>query len=94
MSNRVYYKTVETKEDAYRLVSQSITDETLKRFKVNAHVTYDDTYHGIFATGKGFNLKIDFQDDSLGIDLSVGFFLNAFKQKIVDVLKSELGKLV
>lgn len=94
MDKKVGYNKASSKEEAYQAVKQAITPATIEKFKVSAELEYLDANHKIVAVGKGFDLKIDFVEDGVGLDLSLSFMLKPFKTKILEGLEKQLNRIV
>lgn len=94
MDKTIQYDKTSNKEEAYEAVKKAITPETIAKFKVSADLNYKDADKKILAKGKGFELKIDFMDDQLSIDLSLSFMLKPFKTKIIEGLEKQLVRIV
>lgn len=94
MDKTIQYTKTNSKDEAYEAVKQAITPETIEKFKVSAQLDYQDANKKILAKGKGFELKIDFMDDSVGMDLSLSFMLKPFRAKILEGLEKQLVRIV
>lgn len=94
MSVKINYSKVDNPQDAYAKVKENITPETMERYKVNASFDYNDSANKIKAKGKGFELNMDFHSDHATINLELSFLLKAFKQKILDSLERQIGKVI
>ncbi|MBJ00672.1 MAG: hypothetical protein CME67_05520 [Halobacteriovoraceae bacterium] len=94
MDKTIQYDKTANKDEAYEAVKKAITPETIAKFKVSADLDYRDGDKKILAKGKGFELKIDFMEDQLGIDLSLSFMLKPFKPKIIEGLEKQLVRIV
>lgn len=94
MDKKIGYQKTKSKEEAYQAVKTAITPETIERFKVSADLDYKDAEKKITAKGKGFDLKIDFMEDGVVMDLSLSFMLKSFKSKIIEGLEKQLVRIV
>lgn len=94
MDKKIPYSKTQNKDEAYGAVKTAITPETIEKFKVSADLDYQDANKKITAKGKGFDLTIDFMEDSLGLDLSLSFMLKPFKSKIIEGLEKQLTRIV
>lgn len=94
MDKKINYQKCASKEEAYSAVKAAITPETIEKFKVSADLEYLDGQNKINAKGKGFDLKIDFLEDSVELDLSLSFMLKPFRGKILEGLEKQLNRIV
>lgn len=91
---KVQYTKVSNKDEAYEAVRSKVNDEMMKKFKVKADITYNDSVKNINAKGKGFELNLNFLEDRVESDLSLSLLLRALKSKINSELEKELTKVV
>ncbi len=94
MDKKINYNKTQNKDEAYGAVKTAITPETIEKFKVSADLDYIDEKKKITAKGEGFDLTIDFMEDSVGLDLSLSFMLKPFKAKILEGLEKQLTRIV
>lgn len=94
MSDEIAYKKNKDAVSAFQSVKKSITPATLARFQVEAKVDYDEQALKIKAQGKGFELKFDFKDHALALDIELSLLLRPLKGKILTMLKRELESVV
>ena len=94
MSLEVNYNKTSTKAEAYEAVKNRINEDMIKKFKVTAKVTHDDSVKNINAKGKGFELKLNFLDDKVVADLSLSLLLKPLRGKINSELEKELNKVI
>ena len=94
MDKKINYQKTASKDEAYEAVKSAVTPETIEKFKVSADLSYIDAQKKITASGKGFDLRIDFMDDGVELDLSLSFMLKPFKSKILEGLEKQLVRIV
>ena len=88
----INYQTIDTPENAYRKISEIITDEYIANLKLSAKVEYDDNQLWIKGTGKGFKLTLQFLDEGCEIDLNLSFILRPLKSKLLSKIEKELNE--
>jgi hypothetical protein len=90
----VKYQKVSTKEQAYEVIKTNITAETIAKYKVKAELEYKPDQYKIFASGKGFNLTMSFNDTNAEIELNLSLLLKPLKGKIMDSLVRNFERLL
>ena len=93
MDLKLNYKNAKSKNEAFKIIKDNITPEEIKKFKVNADLSYspDDL---ITATGKGFSLDMAFSEDYVGIKLTLSLLLRPLRGKILDSIERKVGKYI
>lgn len=94
MSVKINYQNVTNKEEAFQAVKNSITEETLAKFKVTANIQANENTKTILADGKGFKLSMIFHDDAVEVDLDLSMMLKPFKGKVLGTIESMVKKAV
>jgi hypothetical protein len=93
MSINVSYTKVCSVEDAYNLVKENITPETIAKYNVKADFEYIQ-HETIVAKGKGFQLTLKFESSCCKGDLNLAFMFKPFKGKITDSITRQLSKIL
>jgi hypothetical protein len=88
------YQHSENPDIAYDAVKESVTPETIEKFKVKADLNYKDGDKEIVAKGSGFELNIKFLDDGAHLTLNLSLIFKAFKPKILESLEKKLSKII
>lgn len=94
MDKAVSYQKCNNANEAYQEVKKAITPETIEKFKVSAELDYDDASRQVKASGKGFELMINFTDTEAQVQLSLSLMLRPFKSKILEGLEKQLKRIV
>ena len=94
MDINVAYSQTANSQDAFKAACAEITPEYVAKFNVQADIDVDDQQKKIVATGKGFELKISFEETSAKASLNLSFFLKPLKNKILQKVKRKLEKTV
>ena len=94
MDLSIAYNKTQTREEAYEAVKAAITPETIEKFKVKADIIYKDDAHQILATGKGFDLKIDFLDDKASVLLKLSLILRPLKNTVLAGIEKQITRIV
>ena len=90
MSVKVRYEKCSNASEAYAFAKSKINDAYIEKFQVKADVSYDDDRNKMKASGKGFDLALDFKDDHVIIDLSLSLMLRPFKNTVLSRIEGEL----
>ena len=88
-----YNKCMDSKQ-AYEKAKQSITAETIEKFKVKADVSYEDDNQQFKAKGKGFDLCANFGETKVDIELNLSFLLKPVGNKVKAILEKEFTKVI
>lgn len=91
---KVAYQKATSKEEAYKLACDQITEEYIEKFKVHAEIHYNEIVGEIKATGKGFTLTLSFGESDVGVDLDVSFMLRPLKGKVLETIENKIKKTV
>lgn len=91
---KIDYKKVSNADEAFAIVKENITPETIEKYKVKADVNYDESAKKIIAKGKGFELVMGFSDTNMNVDLDLSFLLKPLRSKILESLEKQLTRLV
>ncbi|MFG1498947.1 polyhydroxyalkanoic acid system family protein [Halobacteriovorax sp. XZX-3] len=94
MSLKVNYSQASSQEEAYNLGKQAVTPEYVAKFNVKADVTTDDGNFSMQAKGKGFELKLKFEESYCLVDLDLSFMLKPLKGKILETIENKIKKTV
>lgn len=94
MDLSVNYNKATSKGEAYELAKAQITPEYVEKFNVKADIAYDETSHSMKATGKGFTLDLQFEDDRCDVSLKLSLVLRPLKKKILATIEKKLEKNV
>ena len=81
-------------DEAFALAKEKITSDYVSRFKVNADIEHDEVAKKIMAKGKGFSMELAFKENEVVANLNLGLLFKAFKNPIVDTIKTKLEKYV
>lgn len=87
MSLILKYKTVSSAAQAFELVKNHLTPDTLSKFKVSAQIEYNESLKIIEAKGKGFSLNVHFYEDQAKVDLDLSFLFRAAKGAILSKIE-------
>jgi predicted secreted protein len=94
MSVKVQYVKCSSADEAYAYAKSKITDDYIAKFQVKADVSYDDSNANMKASGKGFDLELNFKEDHVLIDLNLSMMLRPFKKTVLSRIEGELkGKV-
>jgi hypothetical protein len=91
---KINYEKAKTKEEAFEIVRAKITPDYIKKWKVTAEVTYDESNHKISASGKGFDLSFQFDESGIDIELKVSFLLKPLQSTIRNSVEEQLKRYV
>ncbi len=87
------YVQTSSKEQAFQTVKENITEEKMAKFQVKAKLT-DNGTDLISASGKGFDLHLNFSDNSLKLELKLSLLLRPLKGQIEGALAKEIKKVI
>jgi hypothetical protein len=93
LSINVSYKKVEDANEAYKLVKEHITPETIAKYNVKADFTYDEGKQ-ISAKGKGFELVLSFDNSMCNGKINLSFMFKPFKSKILTSIEKQLSRIL
>ncbi len=93
MSIKVNYAKVAGASEAFKIVKSSITPDTIAKYNVTAEFSYDED-KAIIAKGKGFELKLNFDQTHCFGDLNLSFLFKPFKTKISESIQKQLTKIL
>lgn len=94
MDLTIAYNKGQSKEEAYESVKSAITPETIEKFKVKADIIYKDESKQIVASGKGFDLNIDFLDGKALVKLNLSLILRPLKSTILASIEKQVTRIV
>jgi hypothetical protein len=94
MSEVVSYKKVTSADEAFEVVSKKITPDKIEQFKVKAELDYDKEGKKITASGKGFDLYINFSETELTLDLKLSLVLRPLKGKVLATISKQLANVI
>lgn len=81
-------------QEAYDKVKSMVTPELLEKYGVKADFEYQDDQKVIVGKGKGFDLKVQFTEKSLKLDLNLALLLRPFKSKVLASLERKISKVI
>jgi len=95
MDFEINYIKSKSAEEAYQIIKSIITDKSLKEhYKVKAKLNYNDSKLEMSATGKGFDLKISFSENTAFGNIKLGLLLRPLGSSIVGkITKGVEGKI-
>jgi hypothetical protein len=88
------YKKCTSAQEAYLKVKNNITEDYIEKFKVKANIHYLDYRSEIEATGKGFNLRLSFKEDSCQIQMKLSLLLRPLGKQVMNSVSKELRELI
>ena len=88
------YKKSENLEEAFKNVKCYVTPENIKKFKVNADISYELDNKKMVATGRGFTLNLHFDDSKVDLELKLSFLLKPLRKTILKQMQKEIAGLV
>ncbi|PIK15516.1 polyhydroxyalkanoic acid system family protein [Halobacteriovorax sp. JY17] len=94
MDLSVNYNKATSKTEAYELAKAQITPEYVDKFNVKAEIEYNEAAHSMKATGKGFTLDLQFEEDRCDVSLKLSLILKPLKKKILGTIEKKLEKNV
>lgn len=94
MDKAVAYTQSSNKEEAFENAKAQITEEYIAKFNVKADITTDKEAGTIKASGKGFDLTLQFTDSETQITAKMGILLKPFKGKVIETIERKLTKYV
>ncbi|TNF00152.1 MAG: hypothetical protein EP326_06890 [Deltaproteobacteria bacterium] len=94
MDKAVAYTQSSSKDEAFENAKSQITEEYIAKFNVKADISYDKDAGKIHATGKGFELTLEFTDSETQITAKMGMLLKPFKGKVIETIERKLTKYV
>lgn len=87
---KVHYSKAKSKQEAYELACEQITDEYVAKFNVNANISYDPHAGKIEAKGPGFTLTLVFDQQECQVNLDLTFLLRPLKGKVLNAVEKKL----
>ncbi|MGK0367772.1 MAG: hypothetical protein ACI9QD_000911 [Thermoproteota archaeon] len=94
MSIKIDYTKVKSAEEAYKIVKENVTPESIEKYKVKVDFKYNDAKNEIFAKGKGFKMTMSFTDKDAEIKLDLSFLLKPLKGKISGSVAKQISRLL
>ena len=94
MDKAVAYTQSSNKDEAFENAKAQITEEYIAKFNVKADISYDKDAGTIKASGKGFDLSLQFTDSETQITAKMGMLLKPFKGKVIETIERKLTKHV
>ncbi|MBT7610960.1 MAG: hypothetical protein HN576_14455 [Bacteriovoracaceae bacterium] len=91
---KINYEKAKTQTEAFDLAINQITDEYIAKFNVKADVSYNKDEGTIKAKGKGFTLILNFDDNSVTIDLKLSFLLKPLRGKLMGTIENKIRRTV
>lgn len=88
------YSKTTSKQQAYSVIKENVSQQLLENFKIKAELGFDDANTVIKAKGKGFALNLEFFDDKAVMNLSLGLLLKAVESKVSQKVRHQLEKFL
>ncbi|MFZ8932879.1 MAG: hypothetical protein ACO20H_11910 [Bacteriovoracaceae bacterium] len=88
------YKKCKSAQEAYSRVKNNLTEDYIQKFKVKANIYYLDHKYEIEGTGKGFNLRLVFKENSCELQMKLSLLLRPIGKQVLNSVKKELQGLI
>jgi hypothetical protein len=92
VSNKIEYKQVKSKDEAFLKMKGLMTPEYISKFQVKVELAFNEDKKEVTATGQGFKMTMKFFDTCCDIDLELSLLLRPLKSKILGKVEHQIEK--
>ncbi|MDH4466441.1 MAG: hypothetical protein QE271_00165 [Bacteriovoracaceae bacterium] len=94
MDLKIPYKNFTDAASAYEKVQSVLKSQGLEGLPLKPNFKFDDQLKIVSAKGSGFQLKAEFREQDLVIELQLGLLFKSFKDKVLKTIESKLKNVV